>query len=116
VPPRLEVVDRRRRRLLALMAAAAVPAGTATAGEAAAVPTAEQARDFRLALDDYEGNRWPEAYAAFALLADQGHAPAAGLALHMLGGGVQRYGLRFEASAAQRLRWSRAVAVSATRG
>lgn len=96
--------------------------GTAAPGLVAAAPDrhetgltpAEQrlAHEFHAALSDYEGNRWPDAYAAFVALADRGHVPATSLALRMHLHGAQRYGSRFEASAAQLVRWRRSLAAT----
>jgi len=107
VPARPAVVNLRQRLLGLLLACAMAQAESPTPGRSDGAPTAAQARDFSSALDDYEANRWPEAYAAFALLADQGHAPAAALALQMLHEGRRRYGMPFGASVSQQVRWPR---------
>ncbi len=57
------------------------------------------------ALQAYERNHWPEAYAAFARLADQGQPEAARVALQMWTWGPRLYGRRFEASERQLRQW-----------
>ena len=62
--------------------------------------------DFETAQLDYERNHWPQAYAAFAALADRGHGEAARIALQMARHGPKLYGTSFAASDGQRQRWA----------
>ncbi len=87
---------------LARLGAALALAATCVAGAARA---AETAPGFDQAMQAYERNHWPEAYAAFARLADQGHPEAARLALQMWAWGPRLYGRRFDASEQQLRQW-----------
>jgi hypothetical protein len=58
------------------------------------------------ALAEYEACHWATAYQTFAVLAEEGHRPAARIALLMAARGPALYGQSFAASAAQRQRWA----------
>ena len=61
---------------------------------------------FDSAMCDYHAQRFDSAYGALALLADQGHAQAARVALLMNARGPQLYGRRFDNLSPQRReRW-----------
>jgi len=62
--------------------------------------------DFETAQLEYERNHWPQAYSAFAALADRGHREAARIALQMAGHGPALYGSSFAPSDGQRQRWA----------
>jgi hypothetical protein len=99
------------RTLAALLCATAFTAsGAADCRDDAAMPTAaEQAvsgADFAAAMQMYERNQWPQAYAALARLADLGHAEAARIALQMWQWGPVLYRTEFAASAERRARWA----------
>ncbi len=64
------------------------------------------ARRFSDAMQHYETNHWPQAYAALAALADQGHPEAQRISLLMWRHGVALYGTSFSATAAQRQQWA----------
>jgi hypothetical protein len=73
------------------------------------MPTAaEQAAsgDFAAAMQMYERNQWPQAFAALARLADLGHAEAARIALQMWQWGPVLYSTDFAASEQRRARWA----------
>lgn len=89
------------RRLLAVATlSVAFAPGTAPAAPAGAA-------GFDVGMLAYEVNHWPQAYAAFAAAADQGHAESARLALLMWRYGPTLYGQRFPAEERQIERWSR---------
>lgn len=90
---------------VAALSVVAVPA----AAQTASAPV--QAALYQAALDDYEANRWPQAYAALARLADAGHGDAARIALLMLRHGRPLYGMDFIASAQQRQHWAHTAGV-----
>ena len=94
--------------LLLCVVTASAEAQTASASSQAAV--------FEAALDEYEANRWPQAYAALARLADGGHADAARIALLMLRHGRALYSMDFTASAQQRQHWAQAAGALAPAG
>lgn len=77
-------------------------------GAAVAQPSAENANaaDVELAHAAYERNHWHEAYAAFAALADRGHAESARIALQMVRRGPALYGSTFHAGDEQLRRWA----------
>ena len=77
--------------------------------EAQTASASSQAAVFEAALDEYEANRWPQAYAALARLADGSHADAARIALLILRHGRPLYGMDFTASAQQRQHWAQAA-------
>ena len=91
----------------AALSVVAVPAAAQTAS------ASSQAALYEAALDDYEANRWPQAYAALARLADGGHGDAARIALLMLRHGRPLYGMDFTASARQRQHWANTAAALA---
>jgi hypothetical protein len=55
---------------------------------------------------DYEAGRYPQAFAAFTHLADQGDAEAARMAVLMSKHGLWLYGESFSLSASQVWRWT----------
>lgn len=57
----------------------------------------------------YRQGRWAPAFDGLATLADQGHAPAAKLALLMLRYGAPLYGATFAAKPTQVARWAQRV-------
>lgn len=79
------------------LACAALPARAQEADDPAA---------FDAALQAYERNHWPQAYAALARLADRGHPEAARIALQMWAHGPKLYGTEFNATARQVSFWS----------
>ena len=91
----------------AALSVVAVPA----AAQTASAPS--QAAHYEAALDEYEANRWPQAYAALAHLADGGHGDAARIALLMLRHGRPLYGMDFTASAQQRQLWAHTAGAGA---
>lgn len=73
-----------------------------------ALPTLAQR--FDAAMLAYQGNHWPEAYAAFTVLADGGHVPSARIAAQMHRWGPRLYSMRFAATTAQLALWQRLAA------
>jgi hypothetical protein len=65
--------------------------------------------NFRAAARLYEDGHWEYAFKRFTALADDGHAPAAKLALLMLRYGRSLYGTGFEARPVQVARWAQCV-------
>jgi hypothetical protein len=88
----------------AIYAVAALAAGIAGASFAQSVPATRQSA-FARAMADYERQHFAAAYQAFWLLADQGHAEAARIALLMAAHGPRLYGQRFAIGEVQRDRW-----------
>ena len=86
---------------LPLLAALMLPLVGNAAGGADAL-----AQRHAAALVEYEACHWVQAYRAFAALADEGHQPAARVALLMAAHGSKLYGQAFDASVAQRKRWA----------
>lgn len=82
--------------------------GSAAAAQPTADGTADgdYAADFERAHAAYERNHWHEAYAAFAALADRGHAESARIALQMVRRGPALYGSTFHAGDEQLRRWA----------
>ncbi len=82
--------------------------GTAASAQPATdrLVESEASSDFDAAQLSYERNHWPQAYAAFAALADRGDAGAARIALQMARHGPVLYGSHFAASDGQRQRWA----------
>ena len=64
---------------------------------------------FVAAVRVYERRSWLQAYSQFAMLGDQGNAPAAKLALLMLRYGHALYGETFTAPPSQIARWAQCV-------
>lgn len=94
-----------RRRSTSLAAAAFVLATGRSVGGAE-----EQSNEaFVLAARLYEDCHWEFAFDRLAVLADQGHAPAAKLALLMLRYGRSLYGTSFNAKPEQVARWAQRV-------
>lgn len=100
--PTLQISTRWRRAL----AAGCMLLTLAAAGDLHA-QTADTPQAFLAAMQDYENNHWPQAYAPMARLADDGNAEAARIALQMWLHGRRLYGIEFEASVAQVQLWSR---------
>ena len=89
-------------------APALAAAGAASAAQTSiAQPMAGVSERFAEALAAYERNHWREAHRLLVLLADDGHAEAARMALLMWRHGPSLYGQPFAASAAQVERWTR---------
>ena len=78
---------------------------------ARAIGDAEECADatFAAAIRLYEAGHWPFAFERLAKIADQGHAPAAKLALLMLRYGSALYGSGFSARPEQVARWAQRV-------
>lgn len=94
-----------RRRSTSLAAAALVLRAARTVG-----CSEEQASEaFISAARLYEDCHWEFAFDRLAVLADQGHAPAAKLALLMLRYGSSLYGTSFRAKPEQVARWAQRV-------
>lgn len=72
------------------------------------------AQRFDAALLAYERNHWPEAYAAFTVLADGGHVQSARIAAQMHRWGPRLYSMRFAATPAQQALWQQLAADPAT--
>lgn len=102
-----------RRRAAVLMSTLAL-LGTAAFAQLSADRLSESAFSpvFEAAQLSYERNHWPQAFAAYAALADSGHAEAARIALQMARLGPALYGSRFAASDGQRQRWAALVATA----
>jgi hypothetical protein len=103
----------------ALACCAAVPAGPVPAAAAAASPglkgvSARQAQDarFREAMRLHRAGHWSAAYGRFVALADEGHVPAARVALAMLQNGPRAYGRQWSAAPSQVAAWKHAVDAS----
>lgn len=91
---------KRRWAICTAVLAAAILAGTSQAQSPAARQSA-----FERAMADYERQHFDAAYQALWLLADQGHAEAARIALLMATHGPRLYGQRFAIGDVQRDRW-----------
>lgn len=74
---------------------------------AQSLPTPEGDSAFEAAMQAYERNHWQAAYAAFAALADAGHAESARIAMQMWRHGPTLYGIPFVAEPRQMESWSR---------
>jgi hypothetical protein len=74
-----------------------------------AISSAEEQRQFAQALRLYRSGRWAAAYGRFMVLADQGHARSARIALAMLRDGPSRYGSQWDAEEWQVQAWARAA-------
>lgn len=94
-----------RARRLSLIAALLLPLLAPAASETDWIADALAARHAQ-ALAAYEIGHWVEAYQGFAALADEGHRPAARVALLMASRGPVLYGKTFAAPLAQRQRWA----------
>lgn len=92
-----------RRALLALCCGATLAPGLLAAED----PLVE-------ALQCYERNQWPQAFAALSELADGGNAEAARIAALMWRYGRMLYGVEFQASASQVARWQALASAAAT--
>ncbi|MDB5856487.1 MAG: hypothetical protein JWQ76_176 [Ramlibacter sp.] len=75
---------------------------------AASSREAQDAR-FREAIRLHRAGRWSAAYGRFVALADEGHVPAARVALEMLRNGRNVYGTDWGAAPLQVAGWERAV-------
>lgn len=92
-------------RLTSLHATIALVCAVSLTAPALAADTAlDQARQL------YEDCKWPEAYAAFARLADAGDAEAARIAALMAAMGPALYGTHFPNTPLQIARWRAAAA------
>ncbi len=67
---------------------------------------AEDSAAFDAAMQAYERNHWPQAWAALARLADRGHPEAARIALQMWTHGPRLYGTEFAATSRQITLWT----------
>jgi hypothetical protein len=92
----------RRRFVMPLGAALAFAGGACVAQPVSGAPAADA---LAAAHEAYERGHWPQAFAAFAQRADEGHAEAARIALLMHRHGSTLYGQHFEASPYQQLQW-----------
>ena len=73
-----------------------------------------QAARFREAMRLHRIGRWSAAYGRFAALADEGHVPAARVALEMLRHGRDVYGTEWTAAPRQVALWERAAGARRT--
>ena len=64
---------------------------------------------YRAAMEAYQAQQWPQAYAALAALADAGNASAARVAAMMARQGPLLFGQRFEVSPERLARWERTM-------
>jgi hypothetical protein len=64
---------------------------------------------FRLAMQAYEAQQWPQAYAQLAAAADAGDPSAARVALMMAHQGPLLFGQRFDVSPGRLTRWNQAL-------
>lgn len=95
----------------AMLLTLALASATVTAQPAAvATPENDTDRAIAAAHANYDSNHWPQAFAAFAALADQGHPGAARIALQMARHGPQLYGVAFDVDAERQARWVRVAA------
>lgn len=102
-------------RLALHLALSSAPALSVVAVPAAAQTASAPSQPalYEAALEEYEANRWPQAYAALARLADGGHADAARIALLMQRHGRSLYGMDFMARAQQRQHWAHTAGAQA---
>jgi hypothetical protein len=91
----------------ALQAQSAPPPLSGTVANTVQPRDAQEA--FRQAVRLHRIGRWSAAYARFAELADQGHVPAARVALAMLQNGPRVYNTEWRATQRQVATWERAV-------
>ena len=77
---------------------------------ARAVRTIERARRFDEAMRLMEEGRWNASFKRFSALADDGHPPAARIALVFVKRGTSLFGGVFQASQEQRDNWEHAAA------
>jgi hypothetical protein len=64
---------------------------------------------FRMAMEAYEAQQWPQAYAQLSAAADAGDPAAARVATMMARQGPLLFGQRFDVSAERLQRWDRAM-------
>jgi hypothetical protein len=64
---------------------------------------------YRAAMEAYQAQQWPQAYAALAALADAGNASAARVAAMMARQGPLLFGQRFDVSPERLARWERTM-------
>ena len=64
---------------------------------------------YRVAMEAYQAQQWPQAYAALAALADAGNASAARVAAMMARQGPLLFGQHFDVSAERLQRWDQAM-------
>jgi hypothetical protein len=110
--------------VLRTLCAAAVLACCATAQaqwvepalQANVSPTSREAQDarFREAMHMHKVGRWSAAYGRFAVLADEGYAPAARVALEMLRNGPSVYGTTWTAAPSQLAAWENTLGTRST--
>ena len=93
----------------AIVLATASGAFAQEGGPSARTVQPDGAVTFEAAQAAYERNQWPQAYAAFAHLADDGHGEAARIALQMWRHGPRLFGQCFQAAPARRDAWRRAA-------
>ena len=88
---------------------APAPASAAVPGGPSAVPTAAGLATldlrFEAARAEHDVGHYPEAFAALAMLADEGHCEAARLALQMVRAGPSVNGISLRAGPKQLARW-----------
>jgi hypothetical protein len=70
---------------------------------------------FRMAMEAYEAQQWPQAYAQLSAAADAGDPAAARVATMMARQGPLLFGQRFDVSPERLQRWDRRCAASAAR-
>lgn len=92
----------RRRAVVPFVAVLAFAGAACVAQPRSGAPAADA---LAAAHEAYERGHWPQAFAAFAQRADEGHAEAARIALLMHRHGPTLYGQHFDASPYQQLQW-----------
>jgi hypothetical protein len=92
-------------------ATAIVAACIALTGAGLRPPAESPAGRFRVAMQAYEAQQWPLAYAQLSAAADEGDASAARVAALMARQGPSLFGQRFDASQERLQRWDRATGV-----
>jgi hypothetical protein len=117
LPPSASRSAYRRPAMQAPAACSTSPAVAEVLRNARAIGDAEEHTDvtFNAAIDLYEAGHWPFAFERLATIADQGHAPAAKLALLMLRYGTALYGSAFSARPEQVARWAQRVLRASSR-
>lgn len=105
--PGVAVMNSRRHAACHALSVAALAWAGAAACQAqpSTAPVDAQQAPFESAMAEYERHHFGSAFQALSLLADQGHADAARIALLMCAHGPRLYGQRFSVGEVQRERW-----------